>query len=62
MATEYEIVRRRFGRDHEQPCNDPNVTTCARWACQAAGCCQRVSPKQLERIADKARKAGWKSE
>lgn len=35
-----EIVNRRFGRNHEQPCDRPEVLTCALWECQKAGCCQ----------------------
>jgi hypothetical protein len=35
-------VRRRFGRDHDKPCNDPNVLSCSRWACQSINRCARA--------------------
>ena len=35
-----KIVKRRFGRDHEWPCNNPNVLTCAQPECQYANACQ----------------------
>lgn len=35
-----EIVWRRFGRDHEQPCNDPSMLTCANPECQYLGACR----------------------
>lgn len=28
-----ERVWLRFGRDHDRPCKEPWVLTCARWAC-----------------------------
>jgi hypothetical protein len=33
-------VWRRFGRDHEKPCRDPSVLTCAMPECQYANQCQ----------------------
>jgi hypothetical protein len=33
-------VWRRFGRDHDKPCRDPQITTCAMWKCQIANECQ----------------------
>ena len=35
-----KIVRRRFGRDHDRPCNRPDVLTCAKAECQYADACQ----------------------
>lgn len=35
-----EIVWRRFGRDHDKPCRNPTVLTCAFWECQVANECQ----------------------
>lgn len=35
-----EIVKRRFGRDHERPCNRPGVLTCALPKCQYANECR----------------------
>lgn len=45
--TDDEIVWRRFGRDHENPCNNPNVTTCALWQCQVANACQLAVAKSV---------------
>lgn len=39
-----EIVRRRFGSAHEQPCNDPSMITCAKWECQIKGECRLPKP------------------
>ena len=39
------IARRRFGRDHEKPCCNPNVLTCALWECQKNDRC-RLSEKE----------------
>ena len=33
-------VWRRFGRNHEKPCRNPDVLTCALPRCQYAGECQ----------------------
>jgi hypothetical protein len=38
-----EIVRRRFGRDHDKPCNRPSILTCAMPECQYANACQAPS-------------------
>jgi hypothetical protein len=39
------LHQRRFGRDHEKPCNDPTVLTCAFSECQEANECRcRPSP------------------
>jgi hypothetical protein len=35
-----KIVRRRFGRDHDRPCNNPDMLTCAMPECQYADACQ----------------------
>lgn len=35
-----EIIKRRFGPDHDRPCNKPTTLTCAMWDCQAANECQ----------------------
>lgn len=41
-----DIVRRRFGRNHDKPCNKPDVLTCALWECQNADQCQwKASPE-----------------
>lgn len=37
---ETEIARRRFGRDHGDPCIKADCITCALWQCQVAGECQ----------------------
>lgn len=42
-----KIVRRRFGRDHDLPCNRPEVLTCALWACQSVGKCQDIPDSKL---------------
>lgn len=34
-----EIARRRFGRDHDKPCERPETLTCAMWACQVRDRC-----------------------
>jgi hypothetical protein len=40
-----EIVGRRFGSDHEKPCAEPEIRTCALWNCQIANQCQML-PRQ----------------
>jgi hypothetical protein len=35
-----EIVWRRFGRNHDKPCQRPEILTCALVECQKANCCQ----------------------
>lgn len=35
-----EVLRRRFGRNHADPCHRPEVLTCSLWECQRAGYCQ----------------------
>jgi hypothetical protein len=37
---ERAIARRRFGREHGDPCIEPRTMTCALWECQIAGECQ----------------------
>ena len=37
---ECQIVRRRFGSEHGDPCERKGVLTCAMWQCQVAGECQ----------------------
>lgn len=34
------ITERRFGRDHDQPCKNPNMISCRRPKCQNANACQ----------------------
>ena len=38
-----EIVTRRFGRDFDKPCDNPNVLECALWPCQVKDKCARSS-------------------
>lgn len=40
MGDTRDIVRRRFGRNFEQPCGNPNMIECALLECQIAGRCQ----------------------
>lgn len=39
----YEIVKRRFGRDHTEPCGDPTTITCAKWECQKRNRCKHLA-------------------
>lgn len=41
---ELAIALRRYGRDHDKPCNDPSVLTCAMLECQVADRCRRGPP------------------
>jgi hypothetical protein len=36
-----EITARRFGRNHDRPCNDPNTLTCSFYECQKCNECQK---------------------
>ncbi len=35
-----KVLARRFGRDHNRPCENPNILTCAIWECQRRGICR----------------------
>lgn len=39
-------VWRRFGRDHDKPCGDPTMLTCAVPECQIANRCRLLPDKE----------------
>ncbi len=43
-----DVVQRRFGSHHSEPCRDPSVTTCALWECQIKGRCRLPPPMPAE--------------
>ena len=58
------IIRRRFGSDHDSPCDHPRVTTCAYWECQFANRCQgmrdpeKPQPPQIDAAIRKLAEEG----
>lgn len=49
-----DIIKRRFGPEHEKPCKNPSTATCALWECQKANECQhgnQAAPTPSEPVA-----------
>lgn len=47
-------VWRRFGRDHDKPCCNPTVLTCAMPECQIANACRLLREQEEAKHTEKA--------